>query len=369
MIKILFGIWRMRAGGGEKLLAYQLKDINKSKFDPWLVTLTKGDRENPFSDVYELPAGHEVKFNFKGIKDIPSLNQLVKFLKQEKFDVLVTSLFNANLVLRLAAKRAGIPTIIIYEHNIYTDKKKWQIKVDKFLSKNTDTILVDADLVADFTAKQEGIPRDKFRTMYIPPLMEAATESKQEIRKELGIDNAHPVVLSVARMVEEKGRIYLVRAAAEVLKKHSKLNFVLVGDGPKLEVLKQEAEKLGINDKVIFPGFYDIAKALKVCDIFVDNSLRVDVPIALMEAMQAGKSIVVSRVGEMHKFILHGESGLSVEPGDAQGLAEAITKLLDNPGLAQRCGQAAQDLAAKYSMDSYMREFEKLVVEHHNNKR
>ena len=380
MIKTLFGIWRMRAGGGEKLLAYQLKYIDKSKFDPWLVELS-GGKENPFADVYSLPERRHIKFNFKGIKDFISFLKLTRLLKQEKFDAVVTSLFNANLILRAAVWVAslriplfnplpikGRTIMIIYEHNIYSEKKYWQIKVDQWLSKFTDKIIVDAELVADFTARQESIPRSKFKTLYIPPLMTVSAEPVEKIKQELGIKNNFPVVASIARLVEEKGRIYLVRAAAEVLKQKREVNFILVGDGPKLEELQTEARKLGIVGKVLFPGFYDIAKALKVADIFVDNSLKVDIPIALMEAMRAGKPSVVTRVGEMHKLIKDNQTGFTCEPGDSQGLALAIMKLLASDELATRLGENARREAEKFSIQNYMKDFEQLVLEFYDAK-
>ncbi len=86
--------------------------------------------------------------------------RLYRFIAKEDFDVIITNLFDANVILRIAAILARVPLIISYEHNIYKNKKRWQIFIDKILAKFTYKIFVGAPQVKAFLIKQEKIAEE-----------------------------------------------------------------------------------------------------------------------------------------------------------------------------------------------------------------
>ena len=116
-IKILFAIGRFSVGGAEKLLVHQLSALNKERFTPSLITLFD-EQKDTFADRVHI----DECFQFRFVLDVRAFLKLYRYLRREKFDVVVTSLFSANLLVRIAAVFAKVLTIISYEHNIYPNK-------------------------------------------------------------------------------------------------------------------------------------------------------------------------------------------------------------------------------------------------------
>ena len=374
-IKILFAVGRLTIGGGEKLLVHQLKYLDREKFDPHLLTLFPEKKES-FEPLLRSDLQLGVRpldmvwkqFNFHGIFDAVSWFHLVRYLRREKFDVIVTSLFSANLNVRLASLLAGRPKVMIaYEHNIYSNKHRWQIWVDWFLAKFTDRVIVDAESVKKFTAKQEGIPEDKFLVMHIPPLADvkvgppAGGPTLDELRNEFWIKPDDMVILTVSRLVKEKGHTYLIQAAKVVCSQFPNAKFLIVGWGPLKEKLEEEVRALGLEGKVIVAGKRDIADVLPLADMYVEPALSVDIGIASMEAMRAGLPIVSTDVGEMPVFVKDRENGFLVPPGDSGALAEKILVILKSDALRKKMGEKSRERVKDFTVDGYMRKFEGLI--------
>lgn len=361
-LKILFAIGRLSVGGAEKLLVHQLRAIDKSRFEPFLLTIFP-EQKDSFEKEALLEARHWKKLNFLSIFDLVSWLKLFLFLKGEKFDVVVTSLFSANLIVRFLAVILRTPVIISYEHNLYPNKHRWQIWVDWFLAKWTDKIIVDSEAVRKFTAEQEKIPIENFLTMYIPPLLEmSGAKSPDLVRRELGIPSGAKIILTVSRLVPEKGHRYLVEAAKKVLSEISNVYFVIVGWGPLEESLKLQVENLKLKDRVFLPGKMDIRDVLPLADIYVEPAVMTDLPIAIMEAMWLGKPIVSTNIGEIPIFVRDEESGFLADPKDFDALAKKIIQLLRNEKLQKKFGEAARRIVQRYSLEEYEKNFEELIL-------
>jgi glycosyltransferase involved in cell wall biosynthesis len=148
-----------------------------------------------------------------------------------------------------------------------------------------------------------------------------------------------PVVLTVARLDEQKGHRYLIEAAAQV----PEAQFVLAGDGPLRALLETQARLLGVEQRVRFLGHRDdIGDLLADCDVFVLPSLYEGLPLAILEAMSAGKPVIATKIGGTDEAVISGETGLLVPPSDPTALAAAIRTVLSDRHLAQRLALAGQ---------------------------
>ena len=360
-MKILFAIGRLSAGGAEKLLIHQLRVIDKNKFEPYLLTLFP-EQEESFSQGVTLGSQYWKKLDFRSLLDFRGWLALFWFLKKQKFDAVITSLFSANLIVRLAAIATGIPKIISYEHNLYPDKRRWQIWADRFLANWTRKIIVDAESVKKFTAEQEKIPLDKFQVLYHPPLIfEGPADSEKEFRDKFRIPAGAKIILTVSRLVEEKGHAYLIEAAKKVLDKHPNTYFLLVGWGPLEKSLRSQVSNLKLENKIILPGRMDIKDILPYADIYVEPAITVDIGIALLEAMKEGKPAVASAVGEIPVFIKDGENGFLVNPGDSDLLAKRISQLLVSEELRKKFGENSKKIINSYTIEGYMSSFEQTL--------
>ena len=223
-------------------------------------------------------------------------------------------------------------------------------------------MIVDAQSVKMFTAKQESISEEKFFVLYHPPLIfEGPSISREALFQKFNIPENAKIILTVSRLVPEKGHEYLIRAAAEVIKKFPDAHFLIVGWGSLEQNLKSQIETLKREKNIILTGRMDIKDVLLYADIYVEPAVVVDVGIAMLEAMKAKKPIVATNVGEISVFIQNEKNGFLVPPKDEHALTERISILLSNAELRTTMGERSGEIIAQYTIGGYMRTFEDLV--------
>ncbi len=143
-------------------------------------------------------------------------------------------------------------------------------------------------------------------------------------------------VLCLGRVVEKKGFDLMLEAFARVAPSHPDVGLVVAGDGRALPTLRQRAVELGIADQVHFPGSLgraSVAGAMRDAAIFVMPSRIEPFGIVALEGWRGGTPIIVSARGGAPEFVRDGIDGLVVDPFDAEALANAVSRLLDDPAL------------------------------------
>lgn len=161
-----------------------------------------------------------------------------------------------------------------------------------------------------------------------------------------------PIVGAVGRLEPEKGFQYFLEAASLVQQQQqqeqempqaAKAEFWIIGAGSQEAELKSLAAALQLKPPCKFLGFRpDAAELTEQFDIYVLSSLTEALPLALLEAMAKARPAVATRVGGVPEIIEHKVNGWLVEPGDAAGLAQAISYLLQHPQVARQLGQQGQ---------------------------
>lgn len=175
-----------------------------------------------------------------------------------------------------------------------------------------------------------------------------------DVRAELGLSADTPLVGTVSRLGEErKGVNFFVDMAAQVARTHPRVKFVVVGDGSLRGQLEQQADDLGINERMIFTGERkDVARLLAAMDVFVIPSLYEACQYSLLEAMAMGKPVVATPAGVAPDVVLDHQTGLLVPLADSAAMTHAVRELLDDPALAERLGERARELmASQFSVD------------------
>ena len=155
----------------------------------------------------------------------------------------------------------------------------------------------------------------------------------------LPLGDGRPVVLTVARLVPQKGVQCLLEAAARL----PDVLFLVAGEGPDRAALEQKAIGDGVGQRVVFLGHRrDVPQLLARCDVFVLPSLYEGLPVSVIEAMAAGKPVIATRVGGIEEAVKDRITGLLVPPADGTALAEALQCLLADRRLAQALGAQAR---------------------------
>ncbi|HEX7090795.1 MAG TPA: glycosyltransferase family 4 protein [Longimicrobiales bacterium] len=190
------------------------------------------------------------------------------------------------------------------------------------------------------------------------------------VRRELGATHDESVIVAVGNLYPVKGHLVLLKALAVLRELHPELKWRLAiagtdgfggtagGEGP---ALRRFAEEHGLSDRLHLLGFRtDVPDLLAAADIFAMPSLSEGLPMAMLEAMFAGKAIVASAVGGIPEVITHEEEGLLVPPGDPDGLATALARLLRDEALRRAIGNEARRRAEEaFSIEAMANEYER----------
>jgi glycosyltransferase involved in cell wall biosynthesis len=158
-------------------------------------------------------------------------------------------------------------------------------------------------------------------------------------------------IACVGTLHEVKGQVHLVRACSRLAARGTNVVCHLVGDGPDRPMLEREIAAAGLEGKVVLDGMMDrdaLASLLAECDVLVAPSVptaegkREGIPVVLMEAMSSGLPVVASRLSGIPELVEDEVSGLLVEPGDADGLADALARLEHDPALRERLAESGR---------------------------
>lgn len=220
--------------------------------------------------------------------------------------------------------------------------------------RRSSVVLAANNYVADLI--KENLPEVSSRLLVINPGLDncqpPAISDKylSDLRNRYHL-NGRQVLLTVGRLVERKGIDKVITALPNLLKKYPQLSYVVVGQGPYLEVCQQLVAKLAISDAVIFIDNADDRQRsawYQLADIFIMPARQIGgdfegFGIVYLEANQAGKPVIAGRSGGVGDAVVDGLNGLLINPESIDDIIEAVGRLLDNDDLRQKLGQAGQE--------------------------
>jgi glycosyltransferase involved in cell wall biosynthesis len=168
-------------------------------------------------------------------------------------------------------------------------------------------------------------------------------------RSRPGPDGA--TVVCVGRLEHQKGFDVLLDALARV----PRGRLLLVGDGRQRRALEERAHRLGLADRVRLTGWVEDPRTVMVeADVFALPSRFEGFPLSVLEAMLAGLPVLATDVGSVREAVIHDQTGLLIDPDDADSLAAALERLLTDEPERRRYGQAGRELALARFLADHM---------------
>lgn len=329
-IKLAVCINDFRIGGAQKLVVEVLSRIDFSIFDIHLITFVQySDTDSFYEDIPTHVKVH--KISFKGFKDLRSWITTYKLLKEIKPDVVWTSLFFSNTVIRLLKLFCRF-RVISTEQNTYLKRSALQKNVDWLLAFVTYRIVVVSNFLLEFVSKQEGIRKDKFTVIHNAVNTKKIASACSviditSVKKELGISADTRVIINIGQLINQKNQELLINAFEKFSERYPDYILVILGDGALREKLSNQVATLGLDEKVRLMGIQkDVPKFLAAADFFVLSSRFEGFPLVVIEALASGLPIVSTPVSGSDEYLFEGKNGFLVQP-HVESIAAGMSKM------------------------------------------
>ena len=278
---------------------------------------------------------------------------LERFLRQNRIDAVLAEFGPTATVIMDACRKMDVP-LIAHFHGFDAYRQR---TLDAYRKRYWKLFDIAAAIVAvsrdmESQLKSLGAPAEKIH--YNSCGVETSLFS--------GADPLHnpPTFIGVGRFVSKKAPHLTLLAFKKALPEVPDARLVMIGDGPLWEACYQMTRSLGLSGVVDLPGpksHSDVAAAMQTARAFVQHSIRTQdgdsegTPVAVLEAGASALPVIATRHAGIKEAVIDQKTGLLVDEGDINGMAEHMVRLANDAQLAARLGQAGREwISSEYSM-------------------
>jgi glycosyltransferase involved in cell wall biosynthesis len=304
-------------------------------------------------------AGIDVfEMKMAGDLDIGAASRLARFARAGRFDILHAHTARAHAI-GLLARLLGAPQKLVVARRLDFPVSTNLFGRLKYRSRRIDLFLAVAAAIREILVAA-GVPSERVRVVNssidLARFEEARQRRKSDIRavrEELGLPADATLVGNVAALAGHKAQCDLIAAMPDLLERTPTAHLVIVGEGKERASLTSQVHRLGLTERVHFLGFRrDVPLLLAAFDIFAISSKLEGFCNSVLEAFAVGVPVVATRAGGLPEMVLHEDTGLLTPVQAPPALAEAMTRLIDNPALAAKVAASGRHLVeSEYTVD------------------
>lgn len=379
-LKIVRIISRLNIGGPAIHTILLTHHLNDEQFESCLVTGKEDPSEGNMLSLADAKGVQPIQLESLGrrispLRDLKAGLQIWAILRKVRPDIVHTHASKAGFLGRVAAIAARVPIRIHTFHGHVLQEYfsgpvsrafSW---IERALAWRTDVVIgVSREVCDQLMAMGIGNGRT---VRHIPIGLELAQFTdcdvhQGELRRELGIPGEIALVGIVARLVPIKAHKVFFDAARRLHdQRPGRVKFLVVGDGELRDSLARHAQELGLGEAVLFTGFRsDLKRIYADLDVVALSSYNEGTPVALIEAMAAGRPGVATRVGGVPELIEDQVNGFLVDSGDAEAMADRLGWLLDHPEEAKQMGaRGRQRVIPTFCIEELAKNLRRLYLE------
>lgn len=343
-VKVLECIRQGQIGGGESHLLVLVENMDRTKFDPVVLSFTEGpmiDRLNEMR-IKNYVIKTEKPFDYRVWKEVK------KLMVKEEIDIVHAHGSRANSNVFSAARSLGLPLVYtVHGWSFHPDQnfltRSLRVMGERYLTSRTDL-----NISVSESNKQSGRKYIKgFDSVVVTNGIDQQRfdprRQHKDIRKEFGIAAGKVLVLFLARFTSHKQPLALIEAFAKIAGKNPHLHLLMVGDGDQKAEAVELINKYNLKDTItLVPFRLDVPDIIAAADIYVLPSLWEGLPIGLLEAMAMGKAVIGSKVDGTSEVISDFENGIFVDPNNlVPELAEKLEMLGSDAALRNKFRESA----------------------------
>jgi glycosyltransferase involved in cell wall biosynthesis len=352
-------------GGAEEHILTLLRGLDRRQFRPLLVCTPEvaGQlRPDLRGDVELIP------LRLRKPGHLAAALRLARIIRERRVDILHSHLFYGSLFASPIGWLCRVPLIIETPHVREQWRQGWfksRFIVDRLIGRFVHQYIAVSEANARYLIEEKRLPArkitvihngcdlDRFGPDRLPP---------SGLRQSLGFGLLDPVLVVAGRLEPQKGHRVLLDALPSVLHEFPKARLVCVGSGSLRSELEARVHKLGLGDSLRFVGHQsNIPDWLALADLTILPSFYEGLPLVAIESLAAGRPVVATAVDGTPEVVVNGETGLTVPPGDAHALAQAICRLLGDPMLRERLARRGHEwVLERFSAEQQIRRTEVL---------
>lgn len=363
--RIDFCITELRSGGAERCLVELATRLDPARFTCRVVSLAPRPADDERSLVPRLEAaGVPVHYlNARRRLDaLRAVRDLAAWWRADRPDLVQTFLFHANIVGRLAARRAQVATVVS-GLRVAERRSRWRLWIDRLTAGNVARHVCVSESVARFSRDVGGLPAERLvvipngidvsRYEHVPPFDAPSW----------GLPVNRRFVVCIGRLDEQKGQRWLIEHAHRWMDRCPEHDLLLVGDGPDRAALEALIAAKNLTSRVHFLGWTTLVPTILVAaDLLVLPSLWEGMPNVVLEAMAAGRAVAARDVEGVAE-LLGSDAGPQIVPTNAapELFSDAILNLLNDNELRISVGERnRRRVSAQYSLGAMIGRYETL---------
>lgn len=292
---------------------------------------------------------------------------LPALLLRGRFDILHCHLVASNIIAKPLGALCRVPVIINHDHtnDDYRASQTVRLTLDSLSNRLATHIIAVSDSCRKFLIDREHVPAKNISLVQNAINLanfSRACGTRSDARKKLGLPDGVPVVAGVGRLNPQKNFTLFIRIAAEVSKRHPETVFLLAGEGPEDAHLKQCCREAGLGERMKFCGYVPDSRVVYLAsDVLLMPSLFEGLPMTLLEAMAMEVPVVASALDGIAEVVEDGNDGFLADSGAKDVFAEKVCRLIEDPELAKRIGQAAsRKISSRFSASRMCAEVENI---------
>jgi glycosyltransferase involved in cell wall biosynthesis len=360
-VNVLFLLQTLRRGGSENIVKDLCQHLSPEKFNFFVIALIDGQLKDTFREmgIPTLCVQRDQKGFFAATREISS------FIKKHKIDVVNAHHFTPFVHGVYGAKAGGCR--IYYtahsRHEVDLIGRFWST-IGSFLLRFSDGSIGISPDVSRAIKQTFHLPDVKVLTILnaVNHRRFNGAVDRQTKRRELGIDEAVPVIGCVGNLRMQKNYPNLIKAFAIVRKVVGRAKLMIVGEGKREDELRSLTKKLGLEEDVMLLGpRSDVPEILKALDVYCLASSFEGLPLSLLEAMLVGLPAVGTEISGTRDVITHEENGLLVPSDNPEELAKALLRIINDKAFAEILAKNGRNyVLERHGYDKWTESYERL---------
>ncbi len=343
--------------------------LDRDRFEYTVIYMKRPDDDTEeFRERYRNVSVDYVEFEGKGIFDFGQFNTMLRYLREERPDIIHCHEERSDLYGLLLKMRIPGTKVINSIHGdwLITSPRRWLFtRIHCWLVKWLDMRIAVSEQVVEY-ADRRGVQTNRIVENGIDiDAWSPETTQKQDLR--LKKPESRKWVGFVGRISLEKGTVEFVRMAERIAADTDEIDFVVAGRSEGSNHMLELVAELGLESRFRFLGELNpqqLRTFYGLLDVLVSPSLSEGLPNNLLEASAMAVPIVATRIGSVPDLIRHGYNGLLVDVGDIENLVEQTLKFINEPVLARRFGTHARDeVASRFSVTSHVQKMGRLYCD------